>query len=248
MAGSGNEHKDSGQWFATTHWSLVGAAGESQSPDGRRALEKLCGIYWAPLYGYIRRFGYSVHDAQDLTQGFLAWLLDSNHIRVADPERGRFRSFLLVRLKHYLSDEHKKRSAQKRGGGQAVISLDEVSREDSALAGHSPDLSHERVFDRSWAMAVLTRSVERLRSEYAAAGSGTLFEELRQFQSLEGAAASYREVAARLGLTEGAVKSAIFRFRRRHAALLREEIAQTVSRQTDIDLELRYLIEVLGDA
>jgi RNA polymerase sigma-70 factor (ECF subfamily) len=232
--------------FASTHWSVVVAAGHSSASGAQEALEKLCGSYWFPLYAFVRRQGHNPHDAQDLTQDFFAWLLESKHLSVADPERGKFRSFLLCRLKHFLSDERKKANAQKRGGGQPVLSLDAALAEDRYRLEPTTEMTPEVIFDRRWALTVMEQTVARLRAEYAAADRTELFEELKNFQPGEEAGRSYAEVAARLGLSESAVKSAIYRLRQRHRDLLREEIAHTVATPSEVDEEIRYLIEVMG--
>jgi len=232
--------------FATTHWSKVLAAGDSSAPGAKEALEGLCRTYWYPLYAFVRRQGQSPHDAQDLTQEFFAWLLESKQLRVADSERGRFRSFLLGMLKNFLSDERKRVQAQKRGGGCALISLDAALAEERYDLEPAIDLTPEIIFDRRWAWTVMEQTVARLRDEYVAAGRAELFEQLKHFQPGEEAGRSYAEVAERLGLSEGAVKSAIWRLRQRHRDLLREEIAQTVATPAEVDEEIRYLVAVLG--
>jgi RNA polymerase sigma factor (sigma-70 family) len=234
------------QWFAPTHWSVVLAAGHSSAPGARNALEQLCQAYWPPLFSFIRRQGYSPPDAQDLTQGFFAWLLESDHLQLADPELGKFRSFLLIRLKHFLSDERKKAQAQKRGGGQALLSIEADLAEVDGREPAAPDLTPEQAFDRRWAIMVLERSVERLREEYAAADRLALFEVLKRCSLIGAGGLSHAEAGALLGLTESAVKSAAHRLRQRHRQLLREEIAQTVSAPVDVDEELRYLVSVMG--
>jgi len=247
--------------FSTTHWSVVLAAGrfhggtaapEGSASTGAKALERLCACYWYPLYAFIRRQNYSPHDAQDLTQEFFSWLLDRKDLRLADPERGRFRSFLLVRLKHFLSDQAKRDRAQKRGGGQPLVSLDVVAAEEHYQLEVPVELAPEKIFDRSWAIAVLDQTVARLRREYLEANRAELFEALKQFQSvpdqLDPASnrTSYAEVAQRLNLSEGAVKSAIWRLRQRHRELLREEITRTVATPADVDEEIRYLVRILS--
>jgi len=232
--------------FNTTHWSVVLTAGHFSNPGASAALEELCQAYWFPLYGFVRRQGYCPTDAEDLTQGFFAWLLQSEHLGVADPERGRFRSFLLCRLKHFLSDACKKARSQKRGGGQTHISLDAVWAEEHYGLEPSTELSPDVIFDRRWALTVLEQTVERLRLEYVKAERGDWFEELRHFQPGEEATRSYAEVAARLGVSEGAVKSAVYRLRQRHGDLLREAITQTVINRAQVDEEIRYPLSILS--
>jgi len=232
--------------FTTTHWSVVLAAGDTSAPGAQEALEKLCRAYWYPLYAFVRRQGHNPHDAQDSTQEFFGWLIEHKHLRVADVERGKFRSFLLTMLKHFLSDERKKVRAQKRGGGKELLSLDAQSAEDRYRLEPVTDLTPERIFDQRWALTVMEQTVARLRQEYVAAGRAELFEELKHFQPGEEAGPAYAEVAVRLGLTESAVKSAIWRLRQRHGDLLREEIAQTVATPGEVDEEIRHLIAVLG--
>jgi RNA polymerase sigma-70 factor (ECF subfamily) len=232
--------------FATTHWSVVFAAAHNSAPGARAALEKLCGTYWYPLYAYIRRQGHDRHDSEDLTQAFFTWLLDGEQLVAADPELGKFRSFLLVRLKHFLSDERKRSRAQKRGGGRPLISLDAATAEARYGLEPATEWTAEQIFDRRLAMTVLEQTVARLREEYVQAGRLELFEELKHFPPGTKGESSYAEVAARLGLTTSAVTSAIHRMRTRHRDLLREEIAQTVSTPGEVDDELRYLISVMA--
>ncbi len=172
-------------------------------------------------------------------------MIESKHLRIADSERGKFRSFLLVRLKHFLADERKKQRAQKRGGGLKIVSLDDLSAEERYAHEPVDEQTPERSFDRRWALTVLERTVDRLRAEYAAAQPEDLFDQLKQFQAGEEADRSYLEVANRLGLTESAIKSAVFRLRRRQAEMLREEIGRTVATAAEVDGELRFLIAVM---
>jgi RNA polymerase sigma-70 factor (ECF subfamily) len=233
--------------FASTLWNVVLAAGHKSTPDARDSLEKLCHTYWYPIYAFLRRQGQNPHDAQDLTQGFFAWLLSTDQLGRADPQRGRFRSFLLCRLKGFLVDEHRKAHAEKRGGHQPPISLDaEVAEERYRLEPLS-NLTADKIFERRWAMLVLETAFSRLRQEYIDSGRAKLFEELKDFQSGEKSEGSYAQSAARLGLTESAVKSAIWRLRRRQSELLREEISQTVSGPVELDEEIRHLIAIVGE-
>jgi DNA-directed RNA polymerase specialized sigma24 family protein len=234
------------QVFLTTHWSVVLNAADSRSPGAERAMDQLCRNYWYPLYAFVRRQGSNPHDAQDSTQGFFAWLIEQKQLRIADAERGKFRSFLLIRFKRLLSDERKKVRALKRGGGQELLSLDEQSAEDRYCLEPATHLSPEKVFERRWALSLMERTVARLREEYVAADRLELFEELKYFQSGEDDGPPYAEAATRLGLTLSAIKSAIHRLRQRHRALLREEVFQTVATPTEVDEEIRYLISVMG--
>lgn len=232
--------------FETTAWAVVLNAGHSSAPGADSALAKLCQDYWLPLYAFLRRSGYSPHDAQELTQEFFARLLEKKQLRLADPARGKFRSFLLGTLKHFLSDERKRANAQKRGGGRELLSLDAAFAEEQYRVEPADDLTPDKIYDRRWAMMLLERAVARLRQEYADAGKSDLFEGLRQFQSGEQAESTYAETAVRVGLSVSAIKTAIHRMRNRHRELLRDEVAQTVSTIGDVDDEIRHLIGVLS--
>jgi RNA polymerase sigma-70 factor (ECF subfamily) len=234
--------------FATIHWSVVLAAREPKAPQAVEALEKLCRIYWRPLYAFIRREGYGVQDAQDLTQGFFAALLDKGYLRHLRDQRGKFRSFLLTFLKHFLSDERDKASAQKRGGGKTFVSLDDTSVEERWISepATAGGLSPDQLFGRRWAETILEQAAERLRSEYAADGKTALFEGLKDFQPGVHGPVSYQQAGAGLGMTESAIKSSMHRMRRRHREILREEIAHTVSRPEEVDEEIRYLLTILS--
>lgn len=246
MSSSADPADAGGEVFGDTQWGLVAAAADPNSPDWRDALDWLCRRYWRPLYAYIRRHGHGPHDAEDLTQSFLAWLIQSDHLRAADPSRGRFRSFLLVRLKHFLGDERKKVHAQRRGGGRPLIPLEELHDLETGMEEPRSEMTPDRLFDRHWAMAVCERASRRLEEEYAAAGRAELFAQLQQFRAGEISEDSYREVAGRLGVSESSVKSAVFRLRRRQVELLREAVRRTVSHPGEVEDELRHLVEALG--
>jgi RNA polymerase sigma-70 factor (ECF subfamily) len=231
--------------LTTTHWSVVLAAGEQNSPRAAAALETLCRRYWYPLYAYIRRRGHAPEDAQDLTQDFFLQLLRKNYPARADRAKGKFRSFLLHALNQFLADQRERSSALKRGGGQILISLEEERPEDRYRLEVADELSPEKLFERRWAQTVLDRALVRLREEFAAEGKAAAYEVLRAFEPGEQSTLSYADAAARLGVSESAVKSMIHRLRRRHGELVREEIAHTVPTVADIDEELRYLVSVL---
>jgi RNA polymerase sigma factor (sigma-70 family) len=235
-----------GQWFATTHWSVVLLAAQNSAPEAPEALEKLCASYWYPLYAYVRRTGRNVEDAQDLTQEFFARLLEKQYLGLATPERGRFRTFLLSSLKNFLANDWKRSQRQKRGGGMAVMSIDAASGENLYAAEPVDPVDPEVLYERRWASTLLDRSLQRLREENCAAERTSLFDELKTFVWGERSDASYREIAAHLDLTEGAVKVAVHRLRRRFRELLRAEIANTVADEQEIDEELRHLIAVIA--
>lgn len=232
--------------FQTTHWSVVLTAGQSQEPEADAALENLCRNYWPPLYAYVRRQGHSPHDAQDLTQEFFARLLEKDYLKLADRERGRFRSFLLKSLNHFLVNEWVRGQAQKRGGGQKVFAFDDEAAERSYLQHPSAQLAPESLYDKRWAMTLLGRVMERMGADYAAAGKGKLFDQLKPLLLTEGSGESYRQRAAPLGLSEGAVKVAVHRLRQRFREAVRAEIAQTVATPEEVDEELRCLMAAMS--
>jgi RNA polymerase sigma-70 factor (ECF subfamily) len=232
--------------FQTTHWSLVLLAAERGAAGSDDAIAKLCGDYWQPLYGYVRRCGESVHAAQDLTQEFFARLLDKNYLQTADRERGRFRSFLLGALKHFLANERKAARAQKRGGGQPVLSLDFQSAEAAYLAEPVDERTPDQVFAQQWAVLLLDRVLNRLEEEFSRAGKVPQFQQYRTILVAGDGQRSYEAIAAELGMTEAAVKMSVHRLRKRYRALLREEIAQTVANPADVDEEMRELFAVLS--
>jgi RNA polymerase sigma-70 factor (ECF subfamily) len=233
--------------FATTHWTAVLAAADTGSPQSAEALEKLCRAYWYPLYAYVRRKGHDAPEAQDLTQGFFRQLLTKNYLGAADRNKGKFRSFLLGSLEHYLAREWIRVRAQKRGGGQTGFSLDEADAEDRYRMEPVDELSPDRLFDRRWAMTVIEQATTRLREECVASGKGGLFEKLAGLLSGDKGEASYAELASSLAMSEGALKVAVHRLRKRYGELVRAEIAQTVAAEKDVEEELRFLREALRD-
>ena len=231
--------------FHTTRWSVVLAARGGTEPASREALSELCQTYWAPLYAFVRRRGHAPEEARDLTQSYFLRLLEKKSLKDVTPEAGRFRSFLLVSLKHYLANEWDRDRALKRGGGIQFIELDgEVaeSRFRSALADH---LTAEQVFERRWALEIIERSIERLRAEFEGAGKLERFEGLLS-QLTGDDERTYRELADQLGMTEGALRVAIHRMRQRIGELLREEVAQTLVAPGDVESEIRHLLSVVG--
>ncbi len=232
--------------FATTHWSVVLATGEAESPLAQAALEELCHAYWYPLYVFLRRDGHSAEDAQDVVQGFFLYLLQRDILQTARPERGRFRSFLLGTLKHFLADEKKKVQARKRGGGQRFISWDLAQAEHRFLMEPVDKASADRLFEYRWALTILDRALDHLRAECDSDARTRVFEHLKAFVTGEKGALSYTDAAAELGLSLSAVKSAIFRLRRRYHELVREEVAQTVGDPREVEDELRYMLKVFS--
>jgi RNA polymerase sigma-70 factor (ECF subfamily) len=210
-------------------------------------MAQLCRIYWDPLYAYVRRKGYDAHDAQDLTQEFFSRLLTRNYLNVADRNKGKFRSFLLGSLEHFLAREWTKAHAQKRGGGQAIFSLDEADAENRYLLEPAHELTPEKIFDRRWATILLGQAMARLRKGYEADHKGNLFARLEVFLIGNAPETSYSEIAASLNMSEGALKVAVHRLRQRYGELVRAEIAQTVATPEGIDEELRYLFSLLRE-
>ncbi len=232
--------------FTTTHWSVVAAASQQNSTRAAEALEKLCSNYWYPLYAFIRRRGYVAHDAQDLTQGFFARLLEKDSLRAVDRTKGKFRSFLLAALEHFLANEWRDAHAQKRGGKLTFISMDDESPEHHYLHFTSSGLSPQKLFEQQWAMTLLERVLAHLRSEFLAAGKGATFEELKVFLTGEKRPVSYAQLAAKLQTTEAALKMSVSRMRQRYGELLRAEIANTVTTPEEVEEELRALFAVLS--
>ncbi len=237
---------DAGGAFVTTHWSVVLSAQDAGSPRSARALETLCRTYWYPLYAYIRSTGHSPADAEDLTQGFFARLLEKDYLRAAAQEKGRFRSFLLTALKRYMANEWDREHAQKRGGFAPVVALEQESGESRFAAENRHGLAPDVLYDRHWAMALLESTMSQLRDEYISTGRSTLFEFLRPCLAKEEAALPYLEIATRLNLTEAAVKMAVQRLRARYREILRNQIAQTVSTADEVEQEIEVLFSAFG--
>jgi RNA polymerase sigma-70 factor (ECF subfamily) len=228
--------------FTTTHWSLVLAARQQGSKEADTALDRLCRFYRRPIYCFILREGYQVHDAEDLTQGFFARLLTDDFLSAVDRSKGKFRSYLLIRLKHFLSNERRRSKAQKRGGKATLVSLEAESVEEQCLQVPASNPSSDQVFLQQWARTLLESTLDRLQANYRADGKGALFEELKGYLTQDDErAAVYAELAIRLGKTEAALKMAKRRMKNEWEGLLREEIAKTVTRPEEVEDELRAL-------
>jgi RNA polymerase sigma-70 factor (ECF subfamily) len=227
--------------FASTHWSVVLAAGQRRSAESQEALATLCRVYWYPLYAYARRQLSRPDDAQDLTQEFFARLLEKDYLRAADPKRGKFRSFLLTAFKHFLANERDRANAQKRGGNRKQVPLDFQDGESRYLREPADRATPETLYERRWALTLLEQTLAQLRQEFTAAGKQKAFEALKETLTGDGPPRPYAQVAAELGMTEQAVKVAVHRLRRRYQELLRAAIAQTVPAEDAIDDELRDL-------
>jgi RNA polymerase sigma factor (sigma-70 family) len=232
--------------FATTRWTMVVAAGQEDSPDARQALEFLCRKYWSPLYFYLRRRGHDRSQAEDLVQGFFTHLLEKRGLRHVKPQKCRFRSFLLASLKNFVTDQWRWTQAERRGGGRYLVAL-EFEQAETCYSLEPPDRwSADKLFERSWAMTVIGRAVEMLRREYVQAGKGELFEQLQSHITTEPETSFYRQSAERLGMSEGAVRVAAHRLRRRLRDLIRAEIAETVTTAEQLEEEIRALFAAFG--
>jgi DNA-directed RNA polymerase specialized sigma24 family protein len=231
--------------FCTTRWSVILRAGHS-TEQARGALEKLCRAYWYPLYVFVRRRGYDAHAAQDLTQGFFARLLNDGSLQQVHPTKGKFRSFLLASMKHYLANDWRDSQRQKRGGGVEIVAWDHLHAEERYLHEPQNPGDADANFDRGWARTVVTTALARLEEEMTEDGDGERFALLKGFLQGDAASSSYADKAKAADLSEGAIKSAIFRMRRRYAEFIREEIAQTLDDPREVEAEIRYLISVLA--
>jgi len=230
--------------FMTTQWSVVMAAGEDATDVSREALAQLCERYWGPLYAYVRRRGHDAHDAQDVIQGFFAQFLERGCIKAASPGRGKFRAYLLTALKHYMANEHRRAQTQKRGGGQTVLSLDFGSAEGVCQIEPVQHDTPETLYEQRWALALLDGALQRLEREHAQNGKAALFGALSPCLTGEAGDTTYAQLAEQLGMSEGAVKVAVHRMRKRFGTLLRDEIAQTVANAAEIEEEIRHLFSL----
>lgn len=236
---SGDSHRES--VFTTTHWSVVLSAQDKDSSNSARALESLCRAYWYPLYAFARRAGRNPADAEDLTQGFFARLMEKDYLKSAARDKGRFRTFLLVAFKRYSADEWDRQHAQKRGGFAPIISIDQQLAESRFASEPSHQLQPDVLFDRQWASTLLERTLAQLQSEYVNTGRAKLFELLGGCLAGDESALPYAQIAARLDLTEAAVKMAVHRLRARYRSILSAEVAQTVSSRDEAAEEIRHL-------
>jgi RNA polymerase sigma-70 factor (ECF subfamily) len=232
--------------FATTHWSVVLAAGDQESAVAQAALADLCAAYWHPLYAFVRRLGYDAEQSQDLTQEFFTRLLEKDYLKAVDRERGKFRTFLLASFRHFLANEYDRANAQKRGGGKSILSLDFRASEERTRLEPSHALTAEKLYERRWALALLEQALSRLRKEYARGDRASLFDALKVFLTGEKAAQSHEQLARRLNMSVGAVTVAVHRLRQRYREVLREEIGRTVNDPGEIDGEIRDLFAALA--
>ncbi|HEY3856717.1 MAG TPA: sigma-70 family RNA polymerase sigma factor [Verrucomicrobiae bacterium] len=232
--------------FVTTRWTVVVAAGHSSTPSADVALEELCGTYWFPLYAYVRRQGYSREDAEDLTQSFFARFLQKNYLEKLSAEHGRFRAFLIASLKHFLANEWDRSNRLKRGGGIANLSLDWQDADARYHIDPADDLSPDKIFDRAWAVTLLERVISRLRDENAVEGKVVAFDRLKPFLTVGKNEIPYAKAAVELCMTEGAIRVAVHRLRRRYRELLRDEIGQTLSDPAQVDEEIRTLFSAFA--
>lgn len=234
-----------GHWL-TTHWSVILRAQDPSSPHALEALGKLCQAYWYPLYAYARRKGYDEHCARDLTQGFFARLLEKNYLAQVNREKGKFRAFLLVAFKHFIADQRDRETAQKRGGAFAFEPLEARVGEERYIREPADLMDPEKLYAHRWALTLLEQSRAQLKQEYVAAGKAELYEQLQRFEAGEHDTPAYAEIAPQLGLSEGGLRTAVFRMRQRYRELIREEVTKTVNDISEVDEELRYLMRAVS--
>jgi RNA polymerase sigma-70 factor (ECF subfamily) len=228
-------------YFATTHWTVVVTAGRRHTPQSDQALEELCGTYWFPLYAYVRRQGYNKEDAEDLTQGFFARLLGKNYLEGLSSEQGKFRAFLLAALKHFLTNEWDRAHRQKRGGAVTLLSLDWHEADTRYHVEPVDLLSPDKLYDRTWALTLLERVIAGLRKENVAEAKAKLFDQLKPFLMVGKGAIPYARIATESGMSEGAIRVAVHRLRKRYRELLRKEIAQTLNDPAQVEEEISAL-------
>ncbi len=241
-----DESSATSRGFHTTHWTIVLAAREKNGTVAREALASLCSTYWYPLYAFIRRQGSSPHEAEDLTQGFFFRFLERHALGHVQPAAGKFRSFLLACLKNFLANERERAHAQRRGNGRAAVSLDSTDAETRYSLDPADQRTPEAVFERRWAFAVLERTMTEVRREYVTGGKSEIFEAFQSFLPGGHGDASRGDLAAKRGVSVGAIDVAIHRLRQRFGVLLRQQVAQTVSSDAEVEEEIRYLISVIG--
>jgi RNA polymerase sigma-70 factor (ECF subfamily) len=248
MSSTSSSHLDRPQQarFATTEWSLILSAADHASPRFRQSLAELCQKYWYPLYAFVRRQGNAPAEAEDLTQEFFLRLVEKDYLEAAGPEKGKFRTFMLVCLRRFLANEHDRKVAQKRGGQSRLVSIDLASAESSYQLEPVESTTPEHIFERRWALALLDCVVQRLQGEYAAAGKQPLFNELKVFLVMEDAPSSYADLSRRMQLSEGALKVAVHRLRKRYGQLLSVEVTRTLDGHSSVRDEINELIAALG--
>lgn len=235
-----------GGGFPATRWSVVLRARQQGEPHAAEALAELCKTYWKPVYAFLRRQGNSPHDAEDLTQGFFAMLLERDSLATVEETKGRLRSFFLVAVKRFAVNEHERASALKRGGGTVHVALDADEAEQACVFEPATGVTPELLFERQWALALLDMVLKKLRAEYAKDGRDRVFDALKDRLSADGDATTLAATAATLGMNEGAVKVAVFRMRQRYRRLLHEEIALTVDSPSEVNAEIMHLFKVFG--
>jgi len=245
MEGRGITSHSRRERFRTTEWSLVVAAGSSRDPASRQALERLCSIYWYPVYGFVRGHGHDASAAQDLAQEFFLRLIEKRALGAASRERGRFRSFLLASVKNFLANERDRERAARRGGGCTFLPLDSQSGEIRYSREPVDNRTPDKAFEKRWALALLDRALDRLREEAGRRENPERFARLSRFLTEDSPEVSYRQIANDLGMTEAAVKAAIHRLRKRFGQLLRDEVGRTVDDPARIDEEIRYLFTAM---